>query len=222
MPETFTYTGAKLAAEVKAQFGDTGNVQITDALILNWINNGQRQISASNPWNEKVFVTNLLADQATYDLNALMSSARLQSYSSIIVDNEPIEVLPWAEYLNRISTQDQPSTANRTPLFASEYGGSLTIWPTPVESVVSGLTIYYIAWPADLAAIGDTLKIPDRFYNALSRYVLSQALELDENFEAAQIVLAQHTEAVSQELQRDKMNPTDYYPAITYDEPAWY
>lgn len=218
MPETFSYTGAKIATEVKAQFGDTGNVQITDAHILGWINNGQRQIAASNPWNEKVFTGNLLADQATYDLNALMSDSRVQSYSSIIVDNEIIKVLPWAEYLSSISNRTQPPEANRTPLFASEFGGVLTIWPTPAESVVSGLTIYYVAWPDDLAAITDALTIPDRFYNALSRYVLSQALELDENFDAAQVVLAQHAEAVSAEMQRDKMDPTDYYPAITFDD----
>lgn len=219
MPETFTYTGAKLAAEVKSQFGDTGNVQITDALILNWINNGQRQISASNAWNEKVFTTNLLADQATYDLNTLMGSSRVQSYSSIIVNNEVIEVLPWAEYLSRIANQTQPAGANRKILFASEYGGNLTLWPTPPESVVSGITIYYVAWPADLAAIGDTLTIPDRFYNALSRYVLSQALELDENFDAAQGQLQAHASALSVEAGRDLLNPTDAYPVATYVEP---
>lgn len=216
MPETFSYAGTKVAAEVKAQFGDTGGVQITDTHILGWINNGQRQICASNPWNEKVFTTNLLADQAAYDLNALMLASRVMSYSSIVIGDQRIDVIPWAEYILKVQGSTVPTGADRTPLIAAEYGGVLNLWPSPADSVVNGITIYYIAWPDDLVAIGDPLTIPDRFYNALSRYVLSQALELDENFEASQIVLQQHQDAVSAELQRDNMNPTDFYPAITF------
>jgi hypothetical protein len=221
VPETFTYLGTRLSAEVKAQFGDTGNVQITDAHILNWINNGQRQICASNPWNEKVFATNLLADQATYDLNALMLTDRVMNYSSIIIGDRRIDVIPWAEYLMKVQGSTPAVGSDRTPILASEYGGVLTLYPTPSASTVNGITIYYVAWPEDLAALTDQLTIPDRFYNALSRYVLSQALELDENFEAAQIVLQQHQDAVSAELQRDKMDPTDFYPAVTYDGGDW-
>jgi hypothetical protein len=218
VPETFSYTGAQLAAEVKSQFGDTGNVQINDALILRWINNGQRDIAKSNPWNEQVFTTNLLADQAVYDLNVLMGANRVQSYSSIVADNEVVQVIPWAEYLSTIASRPTPSAGDRVVMYASEYGGKLTLWPAPASSVVSGLTIYYVAWPDDLAAIGDTLTVPDRFYNALSDYVFSRALQLDENFEAAAALQESHDRAVAAELQRDKMDPTDYYPSITFED----
>lgn len=218
MPETFSYTGSQVAAEVKAQFGDTGNVQITDTLILRWINNGQRDIAKSNPWNEQVFIDNLIADQAVYDLDALMGASRVQSYSSIVADNQVLQVIPWAEYLSSIATRPLPTSADRTPLYASEYGGKLTIWPTPSASVVSGLTVYYVAWPADLAGIGDTLTVPDRFYNALVDYVFARALQLDENFEAAAAVQESHDRALAAELQRDKMDPTDYYPSVTFED----
>lgn len=218
MPETFSYTGAQLAAEVKSQFGDTGNVQITDTLILRWINNGQRDIAKSNPWNEKVYVTNLIADQATYDLNMLMSAERVQSYSSIVAADRVLQVIPWAEYLSTIRGLTAPTGVNREPMYASEYGGQLTIWPTAPESVVSGLTIYYVAWPADLATITDDLTVPDRFYNALVDYVFARALQLDENFEAAAALQESHDRALAGEMQRDNMNPTDYYPSITFED----
>lgn len=220
MPETYTYTGTQLATEVKNQFGDTGGVQITDAMILNWINNGQRRISASNPFNEQVFTTNLLADQSVYNLQALMTGARVQSYSAIVVNGTKVSVIPWQEYQDKIEARTLASGADRTPQFASEFGGKLTIWPAPASSVVQGITIYYVGWPDDLTTLADPLEIPDRFYNALVDYVFAKALELDENFEASQVMMQQHTEQVSMELQRDKMDPTDYYPSITF-EPRW-
>jgi hypothetical protein len=218
VPETFSYTGSQVAAEVKSQFGDTGNVQINDTLILRWINNGQREIAKSNPWNEKVFETNLLADQTVYDLDALMSTNRVQSYSSIIADGEVLQVIPWAEYLSTIAPLTTPPSSGRKAQYASEYGGKLTLWPAAGESVVSGLVIYYVAWPADLDAIGDPLTVPDRFHNALVDYVFARALELDENFEAAAAKQESHERGVAAEMQRDKMDPTDYYPAITFED----
>lgn len=218
MPETFSYTGTKLATEVKNQFGDTGSVQINDALILNWINNGLREVTKSNPWLEKVFTTGLIADQAIYDLNVLMSTARVQNFSAVVVQDRKIDVIPWAEYQSKIASQVLPEGADRTPQLASEYGGMLTLWPSPGQTVVDGIVIYYTAWPADLATLGDTLTVPDRFYNALSAYVFAKALELDENFEASQVVMEQHDKALAAEFQRDKMDPTDYYPSIVYDD----
>lgn len=220
MPETYSYTGQQVSREVKAQFGDTGNVQINDELILRWINNGVREIARANSYLEKVFTTNLLADQAVYDLNALMDGLRVQNYSAVVVDNVKLQILPWQEYQDRIgAAAEQPST-HRRPQIASEYGGQLTLFPTPSDSIVDGIQIYFTAWPADLAQISDTLTVPDRYYNALVAYVLAQALELDENFEAAQVKLEQHNQAVGAEMQRDKMDPTDYYPTVVFD-PSW-
>jgi hypothetical protein len=218
VPETFTRTGTQLATEVKNQFGDVGSVQINDAMILNWINNGAREITASNPWNEQVFDTNLIAEQQTYDLNALMNADRVQNYSSITVGGNLVEVIPWAQWLNQVAAATPRAGEDRTPSIAAEYGGRLALWPTPGESVVGGLTIYYTAWPTPMVALTEALPVPDRFYNALVAYVNARALELDENFEAAQVLQQQHKDAVAMELQRDTMDPTAYYPAITYDD----
>lgn len=220
MPETFTKTGTDLAAEVKAQFGDVGNVQINDTLILRWINNGAYEITASNPWNEKSLDTNLIADQALYDLNTILGSSKVQNYSSIVIDNRPIQVIPFAEYLAKISGETVEQNAERTPRLGTEYGGKLTLWPAPSQSVVSGMTIYFTAWPSAIATLAGPLPVPDRFYNALSAYVNAKALELDENYEASQVMLQQSKDSIAMEMQRDKMDPTDYYPTVTYED-AW-
>lgn len=215
--EMFTYTGTQIALEVKRQFGDTGNVQITDDHILQWINNGQRSIAATNPFLEKLFTTNLLAGQATYDLNALMAGERVQSYSSVRAGGRKLKFVPWQKF-NELDSDDPITSSDGSEVF-TEYASVLTLSPTPSESVVNGLNVYYLGWPADLVTIGANLTIPDRFYNALMQYVFARALELDENFDAAAQQLAQHTAALAVEAGRDTMNPTDFYPTISYVEP---
>jgi len=214
--ELYTYTGSKLALEIKNQFGDTGGVQITDAMILQWINNGQRSIAATNPILERTFQTNLLAGQTAYDIDTLMSSARLMSFSSVLAGDAKLKFVTWEKFLE--GDWSDIATAGSPQIF-TEYGGKLTIYPAATESVVNGLTIYFIAWPADLVSIGDPLTIPDRFYNALSKYVFAQALELDENFDAAAAQLEAHASALSVEAGRDNLNPTDAYHTATYVEP---
>lgn len=214
--ELYTYTGTKLALEVKRQFGDTGNVQITDDHILQWINNGQRSIAATNDFIEKSFTTNLLAGQAAYDLNTLAAGERVKSYSAVLAAGVKLRHLTYQAFLELDSSELDP--AQGTQAF-TEFGGVLTLLPAPLTTVVNGLVVNYSGWPADLAAIGDQLTVPDRFYNALHSYVFARALELDENFEAAAAQLDQHAAALAVETGREALDPTDYYPTQSYVEP---
>jgi hypothetical protein len=213
--EVYTYTGSQLAAQVKRQFGDTGNVQITDEHILDWINNGQRSIASTNPVLEKVFTTNLLAGQASYDFELLMGASRVMSFSSVVADGRRLTFVPWAEWL----TYDLTSFDDAKPWIYTEYGGTITVAPGPKASTPSALSIYYVAWPEDLQDIDDDLTIPDRFFNALQAYVFARALELDENFEAAAGQLQQHATALAVEAGREEANPTDFYPVQVYVDP---
>ncbi len=214
--ELYSYTGSDLALEVKRQFGDTGNVQITDDHILRWINNGQRSIASTSPFLEATFTTNLLAGQAEYNLNALMAASRVQSYASVVANGRKLRFVAWQKYLDDDFRDDFDDD---DPWVYTEFAGKITLVPAPQDSVPAGLTIYFMQWPADLEAIADDLTVPDRYYNSLVAYVLARALELDENFDAAANQLQQHASALAVEIGRDQLNPTDAYPFVTYVEP---
>ena len=215
MIETYSYTGDRLAREVEDKFGDTGNAQITRTMILSWINNGIRQISAQHDVLEGFASTNLLAGVAVYDLAALFAAQRIKSFESIVVAGRPVKMVPFSEYMGLITANDLTG-ATGTPSTGTVRGSALTLWPTPTETVAAGITLYYSAMPVDLAAITDAITLPDRFYNALTDYVVAQALELDENFEAAQIKMGQHDQALQREFTRNQ-SPTDFYTTITMD-----
>lgn len=224
MFELSSYTGTRVAEEVENKFGDAGNVQITKPMILTWINNGIRSIAADHTLVEGSASANLLAGQNVYDLGVLFASARMKSYEVVTISGRPLKLVTFGEYQGIIASNDLTAHTG-TPTVGNVRGSTLTLWPVPAETVTNGITIYYSAYPPDLEALEGKLPLPDRLYNALVDYVYAQALELDENFEGAQIKLAHHEAGVRREFERDRISPTDFYPTITpdpYDEDAGY
>lgn len=214
--ELYTYTGSRLAQDVKDKFGDTGAVQITDAMILRWINNGIRAIVAQAPFLRETAQANILAGQSVYSLAGPFGSPRIAQFDSLAVNGIPLKSVPFPEWQRLVTGGSAPS-AEGVPEFYTYYGDSVTIWPAPVETVADGLTLYYAAYPDDLAAITDHLTVPDRMYNALLDYVHAQALELNENFEGAQLKLGQHEVHLQRQFEMENRSPRNFYSGITYD-----
>lgn len=210
-----------IAADVRAKFGDSGDVQINDTLILSWINNGARRISAVAPFVKRVGKTNILAGVASYDMKKVFPGEPPVTYDSIMANGVPVKIVTWAVYQTAIYGTYVGDDTSADVRLASEYGGDLVLWPTPTATVADGLVIYYTSLPDRVTAMTDEVPVPDRLYNALNDYVFQQALELDENFEDSEIK-RQHAEAqVREQLQAADLGPTDTYPQIL-DDPEDY
>lgn len=213
MAEIYTYTGSRLASDVKDKFGDTGAVQITDTMILRWINNGVQAIVAQTPFLKGTAQTNVVAGQSVYVLGSI--ATRVQQFDAIAYNGKPLKFVPWSEFLGYVNGAS--ADVEGTPEFASEYGGSITIWPKPAEDLANGLTVYFVQYPEQMTDITDTLPVPDRYYNALLDWVHAQALELEDNFQGAQAKLSQHEVHMQRQFERENRSPTDFYPTITGD-----
>lgn len=212
--ETFSYNGTRVANEVKAKFGDIDAVQITDDLILVWINNGIRTIASENRFIEKVSTTNLIAGQSSYDIAALLTGQKMQSLVQLVANGQLVEVVQWPAFTDSFLSRAESA---EYPTVGAIFGSTLTLWPSPSKTVANGITFYYTAFPADLTSLSTALTIPDRFYNALVDYVHAQALELDDNFEAAGVKMQQHQQSVRREFEKEHQSPSDYYPSISPD-----
>lgn len=210
--ETYSYTGDRIATEVENKFGDSGNVQITRAMILVWINNGIRAIASENPFLQGVATANLIQGVSAYEL----TGQRVANFHTFMVGGKPITLIPFSEFQALIAKADL-SESTGTPTTGTIWGGTLTLWPVPDTTTAAGLVCYFYENPADLATITDPLTLPDRFYNALNDYVLAQALELDENFDAAQVKLKHSKEASQRQFEREHGSPSDFYPAMVMD-----
>jgi len=213
--ETYTYKAARIAQDVKDKFGDVGSVQINDQMLLRWINDGMRAVVAQNPVIKRVLSGNILAGQALYDFTTVFPSSRVLAYDSMTYRTKPLKIVPFSEFQAYIADRDRLGDSAGEPTIMTMFGDTMTLWPTPSETVANGLTCYLSIYPEDVVNLESVLPLPDRFYNALADYVLAQAFELDENFDAA-AQKRQHFDIANQrEFGREDRNPTDFYSTIT-------
>ncbi len=200
-----------VASIVKRQFGDEAGVQLTDPDIIRWINDGQREINEKNKVLTARATTASVAGQDTYSLPTGAAS----SISSIQWDGMPVKGIPYAEAENYILTYTAaPYTgANSIPVVWYMWAGQITFWPKPVGDNAT-IAILYTAVPAAVTNLGDTLSLPDSYFNTLVQYVLSQAYEMDEDWDAANYKSQQFTQNLDSVADNERTTQDMTYPVI--------
>ena len=218
--ELYSYTGQQLADEVTQKFGDIGMVQISTAMLLKWINNGQRKIANDTPFVEGSAATSIIAGQSPYDLATLFTSSRIQSINSITVNGVPIEIVPFARYQKFVPNGpvgSANSPVSGVPTMGTIWGSVLSLYPIPNLTVANNIVVYFHAFPADLATLANPLTVPDRYFNALVEYVFAQSLLMDENFAAAEQMFTHHESSLARQATGGASTPTEFYSSVTLD-----
>lgn len=219
--ETFTRTTVDVSDRIRTTFGDTSGAQVTDAMVIRWINDGQREIINNNPVLKATKYTNLNAGQTEYTF----PTDSVQFIEAVYVDGRPIKNLSPQEYREYILEMDPEVEATAAyPAIWYERNGVITFYPKPTTTYTNGLKLEYVKTPADINSISSMtyLSIPDRYFNQLVDYVLSQALELDENYSAAQYKKAQFREGLDRLSQQENVSQKDMYPTVMMDPDDYY
>lgn len=204
-------TGAAVADRVKRQFGDESGVQVVDADIIRWINDAQREIARVNSLLQAVGTINVVSGQTEYPfpsnvLNLISlkyNGKKLQGYN----------LLDFEEYL--LNSDPLAEAVGDPTLFVIERNNIIRLYPTPDVNLTNGLRIVYIARPTDIAVLGDNLTLPDEYFNRIVEYVLQQAYELDEDWNAAANKAAQFTGGLSLLQESQAWDRRETYPTIT-------
>lgn len=212
--EEFSYIGTDVASRVRSQFGDTSGAQLADSAILLWINDGQREIVNSNPVLRATKLTDLVAGQSDYSF----PNDKVLLIEAIYVDNFPImNVTPQAarEY---IMTADPDKLQNaETPEVWYERAGILTFFPVPNKSITNGIKLEYIKNPTSLTALTSAINVPDRYFNELVNYVIGQALEMDENYDAASYKQRQFRDGLDRLSNKENITQSALYESVLPD-----
>jgi hypothetical protein len=212
--EEFSYVGNDVSLRVRAQFGDTSGAQLSDVSLLSWINDGQREIVNSNPILRSSKITNLVKDQADYTF----PTDKVQVIEAIYIDGYPIDnVTPQAarEYIQK-ADPTALTTAERPEIWY-ERAGVITFWPKPNKSITNGLKLEYIKSPTMLVSLTDAIGIPDRYFNELVNYVNAQALEMDENYDAANFKHQQFRNGLDRLFTKDTVSQDALYGSVLAD-----
>jgi hypothetical protein len=214
--ETFTRTTRDVADRVKVSFGDTSGSQITDVMIIRWINDGQQEIVNNNAILKDTKFSNVVAGQADYSF----PNDRVQYIEALYVDGRPVRNVTPQEFREYILREDPNLIAKADiPLLYQERAGIITFYPTPQRDFTNGLKMEFVKQPTAITAINEStiLSIPDRYLNELVSYVMAQALELDENFDAAEVKRGHFREGLDRQYLRENTSQISKYPQVMAD-----
>jgi len=212
--EEFSYTGDDVAFRVRSSFGDFSGAQLSDAAILSWINDGQREIVNSNTILRATKYSNIVAGQQDYSF----PEDKVLAIEAVYVNGYPVENVSSQsarEYILKLDPELVLGSSK--PELWYERAGIITFYPVPNTSVTNGLKLEYVKVPTSLDALTGTLSIPDRYFNELTTYVTSQALEADENYDAASYKLRQFRDGLDRLNVKDNVSQIDLYPQIMPD-----
>ena len=176
-----TRTGTDVRKSVQRVFGDESGVSIEDADILMWINDAQDEIVNRNRVLKGTATTMSVIDQADYTLSP---SIRVHQVESIHFNDRLLLNLPFAEaeqtlLYNAVSTMSGP------PEVWYEWAGTFTFYPAP--DTVSPIVLQYSLRPPRVTDLTSNLSLPEQYFQDIVKYVLQQAYELSENWQASGI-----------------------------------
>lgn len=216
--DTYTKTGEEVATDVKRIFGDEALVELKNSDIIRWINAAQREIASSHEVIRGSATTNVVAGQTLY---ALPANSPVRLIQGIHFEGTPLAPVSFQSAQETILADDPDREAKGDPKLWYEWNGDLYIYPAADRDITAGLTLYYIGEPSSIVELADALQVPDRFYNQVVDYVLSQAYRLDENWQAMSMQDQRFRESMDRHLAKEAVVSTEYYPTKTILPEDW-
>lgn len=206
-PSTMTFDN--LQAYVKRTFGDESGVQLENADIVRWANEGIRNIAVINRLLRTKSTSAAVIGQWEYTF----PDSSIQQVHSVHINGSPIIAVDFAQAEENFLSGDPDHTEAGTPLFWWNWGDTFTLWPKPTAA--DTITLFFTRNPILVTGLpGDVLDVPDKHYQTLVDFVLWKCYEMDEDWQAAQVKEAQYRAALM-EQKDDEMQAQDLtFPVV--------
>lgn len=193
MYQTPTRKVSDIFIAVKRQFGDESGVQLEDSDLLRWLNDAQNEINSENKVLKSTSTTPAVIGQGAYTF----PSAQILQVESLHFNGVPVKNIPFAQAEDALIGVDP--TAMGIPQFWYEWGGTFTFWPAP--DTTDNITLYYTKIPDDILpdydAVTAVIGLPDKYDGDIIAYMLKQAYEMDEDWQASGAKKQEFTEGLA-------------------------
>lgn len=208
-----TKTFADVQRAVQRQFGDESGVQLEDPDIAGWVNDAQVTINSLNKVLRASGSLPSVAGQGAYSLATI--DPPIQQIESLHYNGMRIPNMTFAQAEETVSQSDpNGEMSSDSPTLWYEWGGSVTFWPKP-ESIQT-IMVFYTAMPTPITASpGDLLSLPDDYFQDIVAYVLKQAYEMDEDWEASNAKAQQLDASLVERGERERTAQNMTFETIT-------
>lgn len=183
-------TGERIARRVKRIFGDESGVQVTNADVIDWLNdamteatvqngsiNLQRRFAPAIKGVSYITLPNSGENFAGIHSISYRSDAQTSFMPLTFVSNHKFEELfpDW-----------QASASTGCPSFyTNDVSGKVRVYPAPSTTDGRGFSILYNSFFCEVETLTEVMDISPRYFQYLLEYCLMKAYEMDENWEAA-------------------------------------
>jgi hypothetical protein len=202
---------------VRRIFGDEAAVQVTDADVIRWINDGQIEIIKQNDAAlQKTNYVDLVLGQAQYSLPAdLMILRSLRYKLPDMTSYCNLRYKSMQQFDESIDGWDGTSYTQSHPVFFTMYEDKAILFPVPDGSMVQGLKVLYNQKPTDVANLADALSLPLIYHNTILKYCMWQASLLDEDHEPALMYKTDFHDDMNMLVNNETRDPIATYSTIT-------
>lgn len=175
-------TVSKVFTRVQNLFGDTDQIQITEAMVIDWINDAQReavmQHEALLPEETTIAA---VADQSTYSLPSDLFTLR-----HVYFDGYMIKYMTQLELNERVDGWRNPDLFPSAVLpvaYTRVKDNEIILFPAPTES--GTITVVYSRYSQDVTTTADPIDLPEYYHSYVEHFCMMKAYELDENWDAS-------------------------------------
>ncbi len=176
------YTTGALITKVQNKLDDTG---FSSTKITDFLNDTQREI-----FNSRLF--RFMETSTTFTSVAgqtLLGS--LPSNFQIAIDlmiTSPLNYLAKLEYVDFKVIDAIPAVISNTiPTYWYEYGGSIYVYPAPIDSSLT-FTLRYYKTPTELVSSSDVPSVPEEFQELLVLGATKRALQHNDSYDQAGVL----------------------------------
>ncbi len=181
-------TVSEIFTHVKRAFGDEAGVQITNADIIRWINDAQREAVMQNEGLlQKVGYVNSTVGTQEYTLPSDLFTLHHLWYRNGAADQYYIlKYMSLKDFTEYVDGWDG-STYQGVPLiFTQQEDGKFIVFPKPEATVANGFKLMYSRFATDVVDSSSAIDLPSYLHTYVKNYCLMQAYELDEDWESAE------------------------------------
>ncbi|HET7713466.1 MAG TPA: DUF6682 family protein [Patescibacteria group bacterium] len=196
---------SEIATRVRRQFGDEAGVEITDADIIRWVNDAQREIAVKNNLLQVRATAGAVNGQAEYSI-----PSNLVTLHTVLYQNRKLQPLSIQEANDLIGAE----TPVGIPTHYWQFAGVITLYPAPEVSDPDDIKLLYTRTAVEITALDQTPEVPVTYHNRIVEYVMAQAAELDENMNRYQLKMGEFNTGML-ELKDGPEWEKDVYPSIT-------
>lgn len=199
---------SEIQTRVKNLFGDTAGVQITDTMMLDWVNDGQKDICRKAECLEGSNTQNIVAGTDNYAYPADFIKEQRLTVNGIKLTRVTMQAL------DQLYPDRAVYALTGNPWYYFHWNRKFNLYPSPVSSATAGLVVWYIRYAAEVTVGADTPEIPRAFHEDLVRYCFYRALEQDEQWVPAQSIKQDYDARLLNTIYDSQVEQADEYPSV--------